>query len=369
MRRIDRLILGELVGPWAFGAAIFTVLIMAGTYLFKITDYIAQGIAFGTVIELTLLLLPGVVAKTFSMATLLAALLAFGRLSSDSEIVALRAAGVGLGRIMAPVFLFGLAVSALTFWFNETLVPSAAMRATALQTDVAKQLKGISLQPIGQPVYEGGVLKAMVVARDFNMGSRTLRGAQITTYDAKGEPTFVFFANELEYRGPDDWQMRDGGRLLSADGRTFVKLEGNGWPERVAKLSLTFEDLVAGMLKDLDSLNMRQMRQQIVRARENTRVSPAQISNLEYGYWNKITLPLAALIFGLVGAPLGIRNHRTGAASGFWLSIMIIFGYMLLTNFMAVYAQGGAIPAYAASFTPLVIGLVFAGVTIRRKNQ
>ena len=123
------------------------------------------------------------------------------------------------------------------------------------------------------------------------------------------------------------------------------------------------------MLKDLDSLNMRKMRQQIVRARENTRVTPAQIANLEYGYFNKITLPLAALVFGLVGAPLGIRNHRTGAAAGFWMSIMIIFGYMLLTNFMAVYAQGGAIPAYAASFTPLLIGLVFAVVTIRRKNQ
>lgn len=369
MRRIDRLIVGELLGPWAFGAGIFTVLIMAGTYLFKITDYIAQGIPFATVAELTVLLLPGVLAKTFSMATLLAALLAFGRLSSDSEIVALRAAGVSLGRIMAPVFVFGLSVSALTFWFNETLVPSAAMRATAVQTDVAKQLKGISLQPIGQPVYEGGELKAMVVARDFSLGSRTLRGATVIVYDNDGNRTFTMDAAELEYQGPDNWRIRGGGSLLSADGRTFVKLQGDVWPEQVEKLSLTFEDLVAGMLKDLDSMSMKQMRKQIVRARENTRINPAQIINLEYGYWNKITLPLAALVFGLVGAPLGIRNHRTGAASGFWMSIMIIFGYMLLTNFMAIYAQGGAIPAYAASFTPLLIGLVFAAVTIRRKNQ
>jgi len=369
MRRLDRLILGELIGPWAFGAAIFTVLIMAGTYLFKITDYVAQGISMATVIELTILLLPGVMAKTFSMATLLAALLAFGRLSSDSEIVALRAAGASLGRIMLPVAVFGVVVSVVTFWFNETLVPGAAMRATVVQTDVAKQLRGISLQPISQPVYEGGVLKAIVSARDFSLGTRTLRGAQITTFDDQGDPAFVFFATELEYRGPDDWKMRGGGRLLSYDGQTLVDLKGDAWPEQVETLSLTFEDLVAGMLKDLDSLSMEQMRQQIVRARENTRIRPAQIANLEYGYYNKVALPLAALVFGLVGAPLGIRNHRTGAAAGFWMSIMIIFGYMLLTNFMAVYAQGGAIPSYTASFTPLLLGLVFAAVTIRRKNQ
>lgn len=369
MKRVDRLILGELVGPWLFGTAIFTVLIMAGTYLFKITDYVAQGVPLRTVVELTLLLLPGVMAKTFSMAALLAALLAFGRLSSDSEIVALKAAGSSLGRMMLPVAAFGLVVSIVTFWFNETLVPGAAMRATSLQADVAKELRGTSLQPIGQPVYEGGVLKAMVVARDFSLRSRTLRGAQITTYDEQGEPSFVLFANELEYQGPDDWRLRGGGRLLSADGRTLVELSGDAWPEQVQKLPLTFEDLVAGMIKDLDSLSMSQMREQIRRARENTRVSPGQIANLEYGYYNKISLPLAALIFGLVGAPLGIRNHRTGAAAGFWLSVVIIFGYMLLTNFMAIYAQGGAIPPYAASFTPLFLGLVFAAVTIRMKNR
>lgn len=369
MRRIDRLILGELLGPWGFGAAIFTVLIMAGSYLFKITDYVAQGISMATVLELTLLLLPGVMAKTFSMATLLATLLAFGRLSSDSEIVALRAAGASLGRIMMPVAVFGLVVSVLTFWFNETLVPGAAMRASAVQIDVSRQLKGISLRPIGQPVYERGELRAMVVARDFSLGSRTLRGAAIITYDEQGKEAFVLFANELEYRETDDWRIRGGGSLQSADGRTYVILEGDVWPEQVEKLSLTFEDLITGLLKDLDSMSMKQMRQQIVRARENTRIKPSQIANLEYGYYNKISLPLAAMIFGLVGAPLGIRNHRTGAAAGFWTSIMIIFGYMLLTNFMAVYAQGGVIPSYAASVTPLLIGLVFAIVTIHRKNQ
>ena len=47
MSRIDKLVLQEIFGPWGFGVAIFTVLIMAGTYLFKITDYIVQGVGMG----------------------------------------------------------------------------------------------------------------------------------------------------------------------------------------------------------------------------------------------------------------------------------------------------------------------------------
>ena len=60
MKRLDKLVLGELAGPWAFGVAIFTVLIMAGTYLFKMTDYVVQGIPVLTIMKLSFLLLPGV---------------------------------------------------------------------------------------------------------------------------------------------------------------------------------------------------------------------------------------------------------------------------------------------------------------------
>src|SRR6188474_1121489 len=106
MRRVDRLVIKEIFGPWLFGVAIFTVLIWAGSFLFKFTEYLVSGIEMSTVIKLTVLTLPAIMAKTFSMATLLAGLLAFGRLSSDSEIVALRAAGASIGRIMRPVGVF-----------------------------------------------------------------------------------------------------------------------------------------------------------------------------------------------------------------------------------------------------------------------
>jgi lipopolysaccharide export system permease protein len=71
----------------------------------------------------------------------------------------------------------------------------------------------------------------------------------------------------------------------------------------------------------------------------------------------------------LLGAPLGIRNHRTGHATGFAVSIAIIFGYMMVANVMNTLNQGGRVPAWAASFAPATLGLVAAAYLVHRRNQ
>lgn len=369
MRRLDRLVIQELFGPWAFGVAIFTVLIMAGTYLFRITDLLAKGVAFTQVMELSILLLPGVMAKTFAMAVLLATLLSFGRLSGDSEIVAIKACGVSLARLMIPVAVFGAFVAALAFSFNELLVPGASLRAETLQGRIAKNLTGREPVPTVPPVMEQGRVAALVSALGFDFADQTLTGATITVFDKTGTPSFFMHAAKLRFRGDDDWRIEGGGTILSADGATWAKLEGDAWPTQAPKLEFTPKDILAAKLKDPDSLSMSQMAEQIARAKANPRADPKQLANLEYGYWNKVALPLAALIYALVGAPLGIRSHRAGAATGFWLAVVIIFAYMLLANFMAIWAQGGAFPAWIASFGPLVVGAGVALFTIWKKNQ
>lgn len=369
MRRIDALILKDVIGPWGFGVAIFTVLIMAGTYLFQITDYIVKGVNMMVILELTAVLLPGVMAKTFAMAMLLGTLLGFGRLSSDSEIVALRAAGASVGRIVLPVAVFGLAVSIVTFAFNELLVPLAAKQATRIRDEIAKNVEGRGMRPQLIPQYkDDGSLEAMLVAKDYDIGTRTLHPAYVLAFDKEGNWTTIVEATDMTYdEKTKEWRMRGGGKLMSADGNMVLSL-GETWPAEVPEADFSANDILAAKVKDLDTFSMADIKERIEQLKRNKLASPAQIANLEYGYWNKLALPLAALIYGLVGAPLGIRNHRTGAATGFWLSVIIIFAYMMLANLMAISAQGGAIPAYIASFAPLVVGVVYAAVAIHRKN-
>jgi lipopolysaccharide export system permease protein len=374
VKRLDKLILVELFGPWAFGVAIFTALIMAGTYLFTLTSYIVSGAPAKLIIEMTFLMLPGVMVKTFSMAVLLSTLLSFGRLSSDSEIVALKAAGTSLPRMMMPVAAFGIVVALLAFVTNEKIVAHASNQGEAVKREIQKYLQGSATAVSYSIPGDNGRIKAQVMATGFDVQDKTLSNVTMSIYDSKGMIQNFVYSPRMQWKGDrtdiygSHWSLSKGTELWSADATFRTKL-GPTHPEFKIPESPPPDDILASTLNDLDALDMSQIREAAQKLQKDASADPSRVANLWFGYYNKIALPLTAVIFGLVGAPLSIRPQRTGTATGFWLSVIIIFAYMMLTNLMNIYAMGQKIPPYVASFTPLAIGLVFAIGLIYRKNR
>jgi lipopolysaccharide export system permease protein len=211
----------------------------------------------------------------------------------------------------------------------------------------------------------------MLFAEDYNLATGTMRGATIISYGDEKKPTLWLYANVLEYdpkRGIENgWRIRDGATLTWRNGST-IALRDEAWPVGVAAPGPPTGSVASDQIKDPQYWSMRELREQIALAREEGRTSLGRIRDMEYWFWNKLALPLAAFVYGLLGGPLGIRNHRTSTATGFATSIVIIFGYVTVANLMNVYAMGGVIPAYVASFTPIVIGLTAAALAIWRRN-
>ena len=366
MRQIDRLIIKEITGPWLFGVGLFTALLFAGTYLNKVADYVVKGVPGNMIGELTALLLPAIVVKTFGMAMLLAALLSFGRLSSDSEIVALRAAGASIFRIVLPVAIFATVISGVTYFFNETLVPPAANRAKVLLVQLADRGGIVSGEPIHVQITDKEI-NAILVARAFNLASRTMSDVTITTYNAERVPTYILLAKEMEYKGTSNWRIRGESQII-IPGSAYVIKTNEAWPPQIPEVTLSPADIMTASNNDNDIYSMAEIRRQIQRGKRDGNLSKERIANLEYGFWSKISVPLAAIVFGCLGAVLGIRNARTGTATGFALAVAIIFGYMVIANFMNVWALGGVLPAWIAAFLPLVIGFICAVIIMWRRN-
>lgn len=365
MKQLDKLILLELIGPWVFGVAIFTVMVMAGTILFQLTSYIVSGIDPRLIAELFFLLMPAILAKTLAMAMLLAALLAFGRFSGDSEIVALKAGGASVPRMMVPVLAFGLAVGIIAFALNEQVVPRASFAAQSLKAQIEKKVHG---QPQFTAIWNENKLRAMMMAEDFNLPTGTLKGVTVKAFDNNGNPSFILLAPSMKYTDEQHWELGPGAVLISADGSRVLNL-GATYPISSVAEPPKPEDILAVNLKDLDTFSMAQMAERIRAAKTNPTFKKDQLANLEYGYYNKIALPLATLVFALLGATLGIRSHRTGTATGFWLSVIIIFAYMFMANWMNIYAMGGVVPPYVASFLPCIVGFVVGAILMVRKNH
>ena len=364
MKQIDRLVIKELVGPWMFGVAMFSALLMAATYLNKIAEYVVRGLSPVIIGKITLLLMPAILAKTFAMSMLLSSLLAFGRLSSDSEVTALRAAGASVLRIVRPVFLFSLLVAVVTFFVNDQVAPPAERTSLAMVMSLDNKSQGKAGSPVFFPI-DG----ALVVAQSFDTLNSTLFGVTLIVSDKKGDPTLYMHCKELEYhRNTQEWHIRGGASLVPADGGVRSDV-AEAWPKDVPKPKVSPEDIATINNKDMDVYSMSDAVNQIERGRREGTLDLKTIRNLEFGYWNKISVALAAIVFGTLGAVLGIRNQRTNASTGFALAVGIIFGYFMLVNFMNVWALNGILPAWAASFAPVIIGMVCSGVIMWRRNQ
>ena len=125
MKGVDRVVLKEIVGPFFGSVLLFTSLFLTAGELKKLTEFANMGVPWSELLIMVGFTLPFVLAYTIPMAMLLATLLGFGRLSSDSEVIALFAAGTGFPRIMAPVAGFALAVALPIIIANQTLIPAA----------------------------------------------------------------------------------------------------------------------------------------------------------------------------------------------------------------------------------------------------
>ena len=121
---IDRWLLGQLLPPMLFAIGAFTAVSLSVGIMFDLVRKIVEfGLPFEVALKVLILKLPGFLVLSFPMSMLLATLLAYGKLSSNSELLALKSLGVANRRIIFPAVLLSIFMTFLTFTFNDSLVP------------------------------------------------------------------------------------------------------------------------------------------------------------------------------------------------------------------------------------------------------
>lgn len=134
MSRISRYILAELIPPLLAGVLLFTALLSFG-YFFVSSQWL-QGVAPGLVAQWIGYQVPDTLVKVLPMAAVLMTIVAFGRLNTDSELVAMQSGGIGLGRAGRPVAVIGGLLALLSLWLSLWVAPSANVETRSLYWDV-----------------------------------------------------------------------------------------------------------------------------------------------------------------------------------------------------------------------------------------
>jgi len=351
MKILDRYILRELLGPFAFGVAAFTSIMFAGKELFRITELLAEYHApLITAAQLVLLHLPSLVVLTLPMAMLLAALLGFGRLSGDSETVALFAGGISLYRVAVPVIMMAIVVTAVSFVLNEVVAPTTNSRHEAIMRDLTNEPLS-SDKPFFVIVSENSVTDLIFyVQRGFDASKGTLRDVAIVQY-WKNRPAVFIYAKEAVWKGKNEWILKNGYTQNLGSKATVVvpftesqtrEVRINRTPEQLAMYQKKPDELTFGELREYIHILQKQ---------------GAEVNEFRVRLYQKIAVPLASLVFALVGTPLGLRPHRSSSAMGLGLAIVIIFAYYVLMHYTFILGRNGTISPATASFLPTLVGI------------
>ena len=358
MKCLERYTYRELLGPVLFSAFAFTLIIVAADLLFMLARLLVDGsVGIGTIIHLFILGLPRVVSLALPMSTLLGILLCYSTLSASSEIVAMRAAGLSLARIMAPALVVALVISGIAFAFNEKVVPRANRRFEEIMWQIGRRSNPFIQKNIVLREFEKGALARLVFAGSYDESEGVFQHVTVQEFEA-GRLTRVTEAEEAKWDNAAWWfengisyNVVDGDRMVSV---RFTKQEGRlaHTPKEVARGALTPEEMSRRELGEY----IGQLRQQ-----------GAEVRNLLVDYYLKLAIPFASLVFGLVAAPLGIRTHRASTSRGFGMSILIIFVYYVIMSLSCALAERGSVsPMLGAWFSNLLFGAIGAWMIMKK---
>jgi lipopolysaccharide export system permease protein len=351
---MDRYLLTELLLPFLFGVAAFTSIGMAIGSLFELVRQITNnGLSVNVALHVFLLRLPGIIVYTFPMSTLLATLIAFGRLSGDSEVVAMQATGVSLYRIVLPTLLLSFVITGITFVFNEVVVPTANQEAShalfqALDSDKPEVTKDNIIYPEnGVIVHKDGTkdfgLTRLFYARQFSDGQMI----DLTILDySQDEITQVITAETANWNGKERmWTFRNGTTYVIAPNGSYRNILH--FSEQQIKIDDRPLQFAQGS-RQPEEMTTKELRSYIALVDK----SGQNINGLLVSLFQKYAIPTVCFAFALVGAPLGLRRQRTSNALGLGLSILIIFSYYVFLFVAQALGQTGALPPWLGAWLP-----------------
>ena len=363
---IDRWLIAQILPPMLFAISAFTVISLSVGVMFDLIRKIVEfGLPLFLAIKVLFFSLPSFLVLSFPMAVLLSTLLAYGKLSANSELLALRSLGIKTSRIIAPAIAVSILMTGLTFYFNDNLVPASNKLAeSTLRAGIGSSFSS-----------EEGKDNIMFSRYGSRIESATNKPTKINTF-----LTHIFYASWFEnniMQGVTvlDFSRQDIQQILKAKSAVFDK-ENSSWifsdgsivsvdqggqttNIQFKKYSYPFVEGpldLARVPKDATEMSLKQAleAERIYKETGNLK----EIRRIQVRIQEKFTLPFACLVFGLIGSSLGSKsNLRSSKSQGFGLSVILILVYYVMSFVFSSFGVKGVLSPIIATWLPVLISM------------
>ena len=209
LKKLDKLILKAFAGPFLLTFAVVQFILLTHTLLKYLDDIIGKDLGTGVLLQLLFYFSVLIVPVSLPLAVLLSSLMTYGNLGEHHELTAIKASGIALTRILRPVLLLTLGLAVGAFWFNETIVPRANLKAYSLLWDVRQQKLALDIR---EGVFYNGIPGYTIkVDRKTGENGDRLHGVMIYDHTQKSGNATVMLA--------------DSGRMFTRFNGAYLGLE------------------------------------------------------------------------------------------------------------------------------------------------
>lgn len=392
--------------------AFFFFMFFINQLLLLAEDILQKDVPLFDVARLVFYSIPSIIALSVPFATLVGTLMAVGRLSSDNEVVALRAAGFPLSKVFSPVLLIALLLSGISFFVNDYLLPLGTLNFGRLYRELLYANPALELEPFTVKRYQNDTLITgavepgridhfVIIDTDAQGNKRTITAGSaqllpegdpntirlvlrdVTSLSTETGTDFNYsLAEEMRYNillqditvalrtpGPREMSARDVRRAIR-EKEQALDLRIRDWEGEVAIRTAHAEATVAAALRgEVSSDRARQIVDETIRLSEQRPFDRTlQVYRLEYH--KKFSIPFAAVSFVILAFPLGLYTRRSGRGVGFGIGLLVATVYWaMLIGGQTFGTQRPAVPPAAAMWAPNVLFFIVGVFVFMRRGH
>ena len=363
-RILDEYVLREFLEMFVLVLATFVLLMLVFTFFELVGDILRNHIPLSVVGEYLLNLTPSMLYQIAPLAVLIAVLVTFGVLNRNSELIAMKATGISLYRLVVPVISISAVLAVSLFLFDEYYLPQANRRQEALRSTIKGRPPQTFLHPEQKWMFgrqHPGEPGRIFYYQFFDSDSNEFANFTVFEFDPG---TFSIsrriFASRVywdERKGA--WQFQKGWECtLSGQVQTsYHEFATASFPE-------IGEDPSYFKKEHLQSqeMNFGQLQRYI----RDLRQSGFDTMRLRVGLWHKLAYPLVCIVMAVIAIPFALTMGRRGSLTGIAVAIAIGLTYWVIDDLFGAMGNVNYLPAAFAAWSPDILFALAGGYFLLR---
>jgi LPS export ABC transporter permease LptF/LPS export ABC transporter permease LptG len=363
MRLLDRYIAREVIRHAFLGLIIFTFVLFIPQLVKLMQIFVRHSGSITQVVTLFLSVVPSVLVFTIPMGVLIGVLLGLGRMSMDSEIIALTAVGISRKRILVPVAVLAVIGAALTFLMTAWLAPLSLRTGRDIEASLITSQISFAVQP---RVFDERFPHLVLYVNDVAASGTHWNGVFLAEVGADSNSDITLAETAIVIAEPRlgklELHLNDGTTheftRATPDHYSITSFGRSDWPMEFSTMLPPKERNISYPERPLAELWRDHG--------PNWRDARVELNQ-------RLAFPVACFVFAFIAVPLGAQPRRGGRAAGSLLAVIIIAGYYLILVTGAGFARQGVVPApvgiWAANLVLTLIAVALFPHMDRYRNE